>query len=338
MSVQIQDVSQQATKVLEEKYGDVIALFDTNKFYTMLGDEIRLSGLSAETKANYTVGNLVRDTEKAFLAILDRGVLRSIQKFGTTQEAEQQIEELRENASWIPRGATRGAAPAASKVEEVRAPSRWESLTQEQYDRMPAAEARALRKSDPDFRAAEERLASAIPVKDQTSTGRVYLRRKDTQQALTGFQHGYATWGSFDLRAHMDHQTAVRYITQLRGQGIVVEPIDMGSNKVVDVSPRPTLKMKDVDLQKPAEWRLESLKIESFGPKRVVPTGAYLLKAQNNEFVVQLDEAGHLVKTSRYLGHARRFSHVESARAAAESIPNVGFWLCRHDGRQIPWS
>jgi hypothetical protein len=60
--------------------------------------------------------------------------------------------------------------------------------------------------------------------------------------------------------------------------------------------------------------------------------GTFLLKSQNGEFVLSIDESNYVVKTISQSGNARAWTSRETAIAAAKSIPGLPFWLFRWDG------
>src|SRR5690242_10918427 len=66
--------SEQAMALFEGAYADFVAAFDVQDFWQILGDEVRLRGLSQRTKQEgLTVANVLRDTETYCLDLLNRG-------------------------------------------------------------------------------------------------------------------------------------------------------------------------------------------------------------------------------------------------------------------------
>ena len=309
-----------AMEQFEGRYSDFICLFDVKSFYTKVRDEIALTGVTKPI----TIASIILDSEQAVVRLLDRGALNSIQRFGTTNEAEEQIIKLQQRA-----GKTR--EPIARNTES---PSRWSNLTQEQLDAMPARRSKELYKTDADFRVAFDRLAEEDAAKAPSldTTGRVYLRRKNDQQFFREWKNGTDYWTpDFGLRAHMVYPEAHRQIENFKRGGIEVEAYEMGHGRLVDVSPKSTVVSR---AEKPAsEWKLQPSGLTTPGSRqRHQRPGTFLLKAQNQEFVALIDESNRVVKTVSQTGNARAWTSRETAIAAAESIPGLPFWLFRHDG------
>ena len=317
------DTYTHAMEKFEERYPDFISLFDGKNFYTKVRDEIALTGITKPP----TIDSIIRDTEQAVIRLLDRGALNSIQKFGTTNEAEAQIKELQKRAGKTPE----------TIVRNTEAPSRWSDLTQEQLDAMPARRSRELYKSDAGFRAAFDRLAEADAAKAPSldTTGRVYLRRKSDQQFFKEWKNGTDYWTpDFNLRAHMTYPEGNRQIESFRQRGVEVEAFEMGNNRLIDVSPKSTAAPR---AEKPAsEWKLQPSGWTTVsGNQRRHRPGTFLLKSQNGEFVLSIDESNHVVKTISQSGNARAWTSRETAIAAAKSIPGLPFNLYRHDGEPV---
>jgi len=324
MGTRIEEISTTASREFDRLYANFIACFDSDKFWEILGDEIRIAGLSEETKKNFSVQNLLKDTERACLALLERNAFNSVQRFGLTTEAEEEINKLK------------AAVRPAQKAEKsgLSLLSRWSNLTQEQLDAMPARQSRELYRSDLDFRAAFDRLAEADAAKAPSldTTGRVFLRRKSDQQFFKEWRNGIDYWTpDFNLRAHMTYSEGNRQIERFRQRGVEVEAFEMGNNRPVDVSPK---QQQGGTPAKPASaWRLEPSGLTTVGSRqRRHPHGTFLLKSQNGEFVLRIDDATRVVKTVSQSGNARAWTSRETAIAAAESIPGLYFWLYRHDG------
>jgi hypothetical protein len=320
---QIKEVSQKASKEFDRLYANFIACFDSAKFWETLGDEIRIAGLSEQTKKNFSVANLMKDTEGAALALLERGAFNSVQRFGLTTEAEEEINKLK--AAVHPTQKPAGPEPTSL--------TRWSTLTQEQLDAMPARQSRELYKADADFRAAFDRLAAEDAAKAPSldTTFRAYLRRKRDGFFFKEWLHGVDYWTpSFDLRAHMTYVEAKRQVDGFLSGGLVVEAFELGNHKLIDFSP----KVEAPKAEKSAgEWKLQPSGLTTVGSRqRRHKPGTFLLKSQNGEFVGAIDEANRVVKTVSQSGNARAWTSRETAIAAAESIPGLPFWLYRHDG------
>jgi hypothetical protein len=314
------DIYTHAMEKYEERYPDFISLFDGKNFYTKVRDEIALTGITKPP----TIDSIIRDTEQAVLRLLDRGALNSIQKFGTTNEAEDQIKQLQKRAG----------KPPETIVRNTEAPSRWSDLTQEQLDAMPARRSRELYKSDAGFRAAFDRLAEADAAKAPSldTTGRVYLRRKSDQQFFKEWKNGTDYWTpDFGLRAHMTYPEGHRQIANFRNRSIEAEAFEMGTNQPVDVAPKQTAAPRTEKTV--SDWKLQPSGLTTVGSnQRRHRPGTFLLKSENGEFVGLIDDSNFIVKTVSQSGNARAWTSRETAIAAAESIPGLNFWLYRHDG------
>jgi hypothetical protein len=89
-----------------------------------------------------------------------------------------------------------------------------------------------------------------------------------------------------------------------RGRGIAVEAFELGNHKLLDFStkvegPKATPKTA-------ADWRLQpsGWTTVSSSQRRHRP-GTFLLKSQNGEFVLSIDETNNVVKTISQSGTAR---------------------------------
>ncbi len=333
---QITEASNKASKEFDRAYANLVACFDSEEFWVILGDEVRIAGLSEQTKKNFSVQNLFKDTERACFSLIERGAFNSIQKFGLTKEAEEEISKMESAVRSIPRGSvdTRGRANETQNTAKPEPSSRWSNLTQEQLDAMPARQSRELYKADAGFRAAFDRLAEedASKAPSLDTTGRVYLRRKSDQQFFREWKNGIDYWTpDFDLRAHMTYGEGSRQIENFFKRGTVVDAFEMGNNSLVDVAPKSTAAPR---AEKPAsEWKLQPSGLTTVGShQRRHRPGTFLLKSDNGEFVGLIDESNRVVKTVSQSGNARAWTSRETAIAAAKSIPGLPFWLYRHDG------
>jgi hypothetical protein len=318
----------QAMEKFEERYSDFISLFDTTRFYETVRDEIALTGITKPT----TVASIILDSEQAVVRLLDRGALNSVQRFGTTNEAEEQIEDMRAKANARPRG-TVNTGGRKDEVTPQVPQSRWANLTQDEFNLMPSRQSKERYKSDPDFRAAVDRLAEADAAKAPSpdTTGRAYLRRKSDQQFFREWKNGIDYWTpDFNFRAHMVYSEGNRQIESFRQRGVEVEAFEMGNNKLIDFRPKVEAPKA---VQKTAEWKLQPSGWTTVSSsQRHNRPGTFLLKSQNGEFVLSIDESNHVVKTISQSGNARAWTSRETAIAAAKSIPGLPFYLYRHDG------
>jgi hypothetical protein len=332
MTQYIQNAGSEASAFFDKTYSDLVVCFDVDRLYHLIGDEIRISGLPEEVKKNFSIKSLVLETEKAFVRLLDRGALTPIQRFGITHEAEEQIADMRARANARPRGTVK---PGGQKDEVTpKAPqSRWANLTQDEFNLMPSRQSKELYKSDADFRAAVDRLSAEDAAKAPSSdtTGRVFLRRKTDQQFFKEWKNGVDYWTpDFNFRAHMVYSEGNRQIESFRQRGVEVEAFEMGNNKLIDFSPKVEAPKA---VQKTAEWKLEPSGWTTVSPnQRRHRPGTFLLKSQNGEFVLSIDESNYVVKTISQSGNARAWTSRETAIAAAKSIPGLPFWLFRWDG------
>src|SRR4029077_16338311 len=121
------DIYTQAMENFEKWYSDFISLFDGKRFYETVRDEIALTGVAKPV----TVASIILDSEQAVVRLLDRGALNSIKKFGTTNEEEEQSEDMRAKANARPRG-TVNTGGRKDEVTPQAPQSRWDTLTQEQ--------------------------------------------------------------------------------------------------------------------------------------------------------------------------------------------------------------
>ena len=187
-----------AIDLFRQTYPDFLALFDVPKFAKTLNDELSFAGVSPETASNFSIQNMLRDLERLTLDLLDRGALRQIQKFGIIAEAQTNIDRMTANVKGFPRGATRGAKPQTVSAAEPEAPvSKWATLTQGQFDAMPTRESKSLYQTDPEFRAAVDRLSSAdAEVKasrSATARQKVFIYRTDTNEYFWKFAGAVGT-------------------------------------------------------------------------------------------------------------------------------------------------
>jgi hypothetical protein len=325
-----------AVDLFLKSYADFVALFDTNELAKAIDAELKFAGVSEKTKQSVTIENFFHDVERLTCDLLERGALRKIQRFGTTPEAEAQIQRLQNSARGIPRGATGGKRSSSQSADAPQEPvSKWASLTNDEYNRMSAAEVRTLRKTDPDFVAAVARLADEEAAKGPAadSTGRVYLKRADGQ-FFESFRNGQSVFTpSFDSRAHMVYSEAHRIITMLAGRGVQCQAFEMGNNTLTDVSPKTAAPVeKPVSTKK---WRFEDSGLFTAGNnQRKVPQGQFVLKAGENLYVGSINDNEAVIKTVSQIGNAKKFTHLESAIAAAQSFDLV-VCIVDHNGTQV---
>jgi len=90
----IAEVSSDASELFERLYADLIACFDSNEFWKAMAAEAKTAGLSEHVCQNFTLQNLLLEAEKHFLALLDRGALTGLQRFGLTEESKAQITKI----------------------------------------------------------------------------------------------------------------------------------------------------------------------------------------------------------------------------------------------------
>jgi len=337
MTQYIQNAGSEASALFDKTYSDLVVCFDVDRLYHLIGDEIRISGLPEEVKKNFSIQSLVLETEKAFVRLLDRGALTPIQRFGITHEAEEQIEDMRAKANARLRGTAKTGGISGPQNDEVtpQVPqSRWANLTQDEFNLMPTRRSKELYKSDADFRAAVDRLSAEDAAKAPSPdvTGRIYLRRKSDQQFFREWKNGIDYWTpDFNFRAHMTYPEGNRQIESFRQRGVEVEAFEMGNNKLIDVSPK-SIAAPRAEKQA-AEWKLQpSGRTTVSSHQRRNRPGTFLLKSQNGEFVLFIDETNKVVTTISQSGNARAWTSRETAIAAAKSIPGLPFWLYRHDG------
>jgi hypothetical protein len=201
---------------------------------------------------------------------------------------------------------------------------------------MSSVEVKRLRQTDPDFREAVERLAQEDAAKGPAadSTGRVFLKRSDGQlfESFRNGQHVFTP--SFDSRAHMTYSEAHRIITMLAGRGVECQAYEMGNNKLVDVAPKTAaLVEKSVSTK---TWRFEDSRLFTAGNnQRKVPQGQFVLKAGDNLYVGSINDDDAVIKTVTQIGNAKRFTHLQSAIAAAQSFDLI-VCICDHNGRVVP--
>jgi hypothetical protein len=260
------------------------------------------------------------------VALLERGAFNSVQRFGLTTEAEEEINKLK--------AAVRPTQKPTKR--ESSSLSRWANLTQEQLDAMPARQSRELYKADADFRAAFDRLAEEDAAKAPSldTTGRAYLRRKRDGFFFKEWLHGVDYWTpSFELRADMTYVEAKRQIDGFQSRNVVVEALELGNHKLIDFGP----KAAAPKAEKPVSaWRLEPSGLTTVtNTQRRHRPGTFILKSANGEFIGLIDETNRIVKTVSQSGNARAWTSRETAIAAAESIPGLPFWLYRHDGEPV---
>jgi hypothetical protein len=335
MTQYTQNAGSEASALFDKTYSDLLVCFDVDRLYHLIGDEIRISGLPEDVKKNFSVQSLVQETEKAFVRLLERGALSSIQRFGLTDEAQKQIEDMKARANSRPRGTMK---TGGQKEVTPQAPqSRWANLTQDQFDAMPVRESRALYKADNDFRAAVDRLAAedATKAPSPDTTGRAYLRRKSDGFFFKEWLHGVDYWTpGFDLRADMTYVEAKRQIDGFLSRGVVVEAFELGNHKLLDFSPK--AEVPKAEKTKPAStWKLRSSGLTTVGSRqRHHRPGTFILKATNGEFVGRIDDVSCEVVTVPQPGNAQAFTSRETANVAADRTPLV-LYLHRHDGREI---
>ncbi len=326
-----------AVDLFLKTYADFVALFDSEELAKAIDAELKFSGVSEKTKQSVTIENFFQDIERLTYDLLERGALRKIQRFGITSEAQVQITRLENSARGIPRGATGGKGNSLQSADAPQEPvSKWATLTNDQYNRMSAAEVRTLRKTDPDFVAAVARLADEDAARGPAadSTGRVYLKRTDGQ-FFQEWKYGQSVWTpSFDLRAYMIYSEAHRIITVLHERGIEAQAFEMGNNTLTDVAPKTTAPVeKPVTTKK---WRFEDSGLFTAGNnQRKVLQGQFVLKAGENLYVGSIIDNEAVIKTVSQIGNAKKFTHLESAIAAAQSFDLI-VCICDHNGRVVP--
>jgi hypothetical protein len=324
-----------AVDLFLSSYADFVALFDSEELAKTLQDELALVGVSEQTKQSITIENFFKDIERLTYDLLERGALRKIQRFGITAEAQAQIQRLENSARGIPRGATGGKRTQSTDAPEEPV-SKWVSLTNEQFNRMSSSEVKRLRQTDPDFLAAVERLAQEDVTKGPAadSTGRVYLKRADGQ-FFQEWKYGQSVWTpSFDLRAYMIYTEAHRIITTLRERGIEAQAFEMGNNSLTDVVPKTVAPVEKKASTK--TWRFEDSGLFTAGNnQRKVPQGQFVLKAGDNLYVGSINDNDAVIKTVTQIGNAKRFTHLQSAIAAAQSFDLI-VCICDHNGRVVP--
>jgi hypothetical protein len=326
------DIYTQAMEKFEERYSDFISLFDSTSFYETVRDEIALTGVAKPM----TIASIILDSEQAVIRLLDRGALNSIQKFGTTNEAEEQIEDMRAKANARPRGTVNTGGRKDEEVTPQVPQSRWDTLTQQQLDAMSAQQSRELYKTDADFRAAFDRLAAEDAAKavSPDTTGRAYLRRKSDGFFFKEWLHRTDFWTpSFDLRADMTYVEAKRQIDGFLSRGVVVEAFELGNHKLLDFSPK-TEVPKTAQKIEASQWKLRPSGLTTVTSPRRHRPGTFILKATNGEFVARLDDANCEIVTVSQPGNAQAFTSRETANMAADRTPLV-LYLHRHDGREI---
>jgi hypothetical protein len=319
-------------------YADFVALFDSEELAKALQDELAFVGVSEKTKKSMTIENFFQDIERLCYDLLERGALTKIQRFGITPEAQAQMTRLENSARGIPRGATGGKRNSSQSTDAQQEPvSKWATLTNEQFNRMSSSEVKRLRQTDPDFREAVERLAqedaAAGPALD--STGKVYLKRADGH-FFQEWKYGQSVWSpSFDLRAYMDYSEAHRIITVLRERGIEAQAFEMGNNSLTDVAPKAFKPLETSVTTTPKKWRFVDSGLFTQGNnQRKVPNGQFVLKAGENLYVGSIVDSEAVVKTVSQIGNGKRFTHLQSAIAAAESFDLI-VCICDHNGNQV---
>ena len=288
-------------------------------------------------KKNFSVQALVLETEKAFVRLLDRGALAPIQRFGSTQEAEDEIAEMRARANSHPRG-TVNTSGRKDEVTPQAPQSRWANLTQEEFNLMPSRKSKELYKSDVDFRAAVDRLSAedAAKAPSPDTTGRAYLKRKGDGFFFKEWLHGTDFWTpSFDLRADMTYVEAKRQIDGFLSRGVAVEAFELGNHKLLNFSPKVETP-KAAEKTKPAStWKIRPSGLTTVGSRQRRHTpGTFILKATNGEFVGRIDDMNSEIVTVSQPGNAQAYTSREAANAAADRTPLV-LYLHRHDGREI---
>jgi len=317
-------------------YADFVALFESEELAKALQDELGFVGVSEKTRKSMSIENFFQDIERLCYDLLERGALAKIQRFGITPEAQVQMTRLENSARGIPRGATGGKRTSQAIDAPEEPVSKWASLTNEQFARMSSSEVKRLRQTDPEFVAAVNRLADEDVAKGPAadSTGRVYLKMEDGR-FFESFKTGQPQFtSSFHNRAHMTYPEANRIITMLAQRGFVLEAYEMGNGALTNVAPSVRTPVEE-PVQVTKKWRFVDSGLFTQGNnQRRVPNGQFVLKAGENLYVGSILDSEAVVKTVSQIGNGKRFTHLQSAIAAAESFDLV-VCICDHNGNQV---
>jgi hypothetical protein len=228
---------------------------------------------------------------------------------------------------------------AAKPAEPV--PSKWDSLTEADLNKMSVREQKSLYASNLAFKAAYDRLAAteaAANALPPTTTGFVYIQRQDNKHFLWKWEAGSPHWiPTVDYRlGRWDYPTANRYIQTLAKLGIVALAFELDGRQV-DVAPGERLTGNESAQKPETTWRVVHLDLSTTG--RPNHRSGFLLRygSENGPFVAHIDEANRIVKTVNQTCNARVWTSRETLVAAAENIEGHNFWPARHDGERVSW-
>ena len=102
----------------------------------------------------------------------------------------------------------------------------------------------------------------------------------------------------------------------------------MGNNSLTDVVPKTVAPVEEPASTK--TWRFEDSALFTAGNnQRKVPQGQFVLKAGENLYVGSINDYDAVIKTVTQIGNAKRFRHLQSAIAAAQSFDLI-VCICDH--------